>query len=282
MPEVQVDAPGGPGGRTLRPVRESAHDDAALRELLQHARGMVVELEVGGIDDHLHVVLLPELAQLQGREAHIGGATTGEQVHVADPARGERVEDVVGSVGRLQRRGVLREDACDVEGDVARPEHGHGLRLQAPTLRDVGVRVVPGHELRGAERSGKLRSRHVERHVAVGSGRDDDAVVRPAELVDRHIDTDLDVAAQPDAGLEEHVVQRVDDLADARVVGGDAVADEPVRCGELLVQVDGRLRHLRPEQVGGVDARGARADDGDARGHSCTSCGGSAAMSGWS
>ncbi len=66
MPEVQVDAPGGPGGRTLRPFRESSHDDAALRELLQHAGSMVVELEVGGIDDHLHVVLLPELAQLQG------------------------------------------------------------------------------------------------------------------------------------------------------------------------------------------------------------------------
>ena len=72
--------------------------------------------------------------------------------------------------------------------------------------------------------------------------------------------------------LGEHLVERGDDALDARVVGRDAVPDEPVRGGERFEQVDrdGRRpacgdRGVR-EDVAGVDAGGSGADDRDAEG----------------
>ena len=66
-------------------------------------------------------------------------------------------------------------------------------------------------------------------------------------------------------------MQRVDDALDARVVGRDAVADQPVGRGQRLEQVDRDARrrprrHGVREDVAGVDAGGAGADDRDAEG----------------
>src|SRR3546814_14357961 len=58
---------------------------------------------------------------------------------------------------------------------------------------------------------------------------------RSIELV---VGARLDVAAQPDLGLAQHLVQRLDDPLDARVVGRDAVADQAERRGLALVEVD--------------------------------------------
>ena len=81
---------------------------------------------------------------------------------------------------------------------------------------------------------------------------------------------DLDVADEADGARVEHLVQRVDDALDARVVGRDAVADQAVRRGQRLEQVDRDLAaglvDLAVEDVAGVDAGGTGADDRDTEG----------------
>ena len=104
--------------------------------------------------------------------------------------------------------------------------------------RHVGVAVVPGDEVGGAVRAGQVDARDVERGVADRAGREDHGVVALLQLVERDVAADLDVADEADRAGIQHLVQRSDDALDARVVGGDAVADEAVRRGERLEEVD--------------------------------------------
>ena len=72
----------------------------------------------------------------------------------------------------------------------------------------------------------------------IGPGREDDGVVVLLQVVEGDVDAEAHVAEDPDVAAVEHVAQRRDDALDARVVGGDAVADEAVGRGQLLEQVD--------------------------------------------
>lgn len=178
---------------------------------------------------------------------------------------------------------MLGEDPRHVERHIAGAEHRDRLGGERPGARRIGVPVVPGDEVGRAERAGQVDARDVESDIEVGPRGHDHSVVRGTQLVDLDVHADLDVAPQPDARVHEHLVQGIRDLADAGMVGRDAVADETIRCRELLEQVDRCGRHPVEQDVGRVDARGPRADDGDARfgvGHACSPCGASAAMIG--
>ena len=78
------------------------------------------------------------------------------------------------------------------------------------------------------------------------------------------------VAEEADVAAVQDLVQGVDDALDARVVRGDAVADQAVGRRVAVEEVDahGQLAALDGfalgEDVGGVDAGGAGAHDGDA------------------
>ena len=128
--------------------------------------------------------------------------------------------------------------------------------------------VVPGDEVGGAVRAGQVDAGDVERGVADRAGGEDHGVVALAQLVERDVAADLDVADEADGAGVEHLVERVHDALDARVVGRDAVADEAVRRGKRLEQVDrdraAGLGDRVREDVAGVDAGGAGADDRDA------------------
>ena len=124
--------------------------------------------------------------------------------------------------------------------------------------RHVGVAVVPGDEVGGAVRAGQIDAGDVERGVADRAGREDHGVVALPQLVERDVAADLDVADEADraagspSGMVEHLVQRGHDALDARVVGRDAVADQAVRRGERLEEVD------RDRAAGGRDTELAR------------------------
>jgi hypothetical protein len=61
-----------------------------------------------------------------------------------------------------------------------------------------------------------------------------------------------------------YLFERVLAVLDLRVVRRDAVADEPVRDGKLLVHVNNGISVLVHQPVCRVEAGRARADDGDA------------------
>ena len=78
----------------------------------------------------------------------------------------------------------------------------------------------------------------------------------PPQLVEGDVHADVDVAHEPDERVVEEAVQGVPDGAHLRVVGRDAVPDQPERRGQPVDQVDGdRDVVLAGERVGGVDAR---------------------------
>ena len=125
-------------------------------------------------------------------------------------------------------------------------------------------------EVGRAEGAGQLDAGDVELGVADGAGGEDDRVVVGAQVVQVEVNAVVHVADETDVARVEHLVQRVHDALDARVVGGDAVADQAVGGGQSIEQVDARLAtglsHGGGQDVAGVDAGRAGADDRDAEG----------------
>ena len=166
---------------------------------------------------------------------------------------------------------MLGQDAGDVQGDVADADDGDLLGAQVPGARVIGVAVVPGDEVGAAVALGGVDAGDVEGGVGVGSGGEDDGVVVLAELGHRDVAADLDVADEPDVPALEDLVEGHDDLLDARVVGGDAVAHQPVGRRKPFEQVDTDVQARLREDVRGVDACGACSDDGDIE-RTCVHC----------
>ena len=163
----------------------------------------------------------------------------------------------------------LGEDACDVEGDVADTEDGDLLGVEGPGARHVGVPVVPRDEIGRAVAAVEIDTRDVQGAVRVGTGGEDDRVVEATQVVEGDVVAVVDVAEQAHLRLVEHLVQRGDDALDARVVRGDAVANEPEGGRHPLEEVDAHARSADivvglHERIGGVDAGRSGTDDGDA------------------
>ena len=149
------------------------------------------------------------------------------------------------------------------------------LHRRRPPARRRGRRRAPGsrgarctrRRTRWPPRSREILARNAHPPVGLRADRVDDGVVELGEIVVRQVAADLDPAQEPEAGLGGDPLERLRDRLDLRVVGSDAEADEPPGRGQPLdhVHLD---RQVGVEQVsGGVEARRAGADDGDAQGH---------------
>src|SRR5699024_10414558 len=136
----------------------------------------------------------------------------------------------------------------------------------------VGVAVVPGHEVGGAVGAVQLDAGDREVGVLEGAGGEDDRVVVAAQVLEREVGAELDVAEEADVSAAQDPVQGGDDPLDPRVVGGDAVADQAEGRREAVEQIDGDLELpvldlLGLQQgLGGVHAGGAGADHGQTEG----------------
>jgi len=161
---------------------------------------------------------------------------------------------------------VLGEDPGDVERDVPGAEHGHLARLERPRTRHVRVPVVPGHEVGRAVGLGQVDPGDREGRIPDRAGREDHRVVELAQVLELEVDAVLHVGQQPDVAALEHLVQRDDDLLDPGVVGRDAVAHESEGRRQAFEEVDADVEAGLGQDVGGVDAGGARANHGDAQG----------------
>ena len=176
-----------------------------------------------------------------------------------------------GDFGDQQVVGVLGQDAGHVQGHVAVAEHGNFLGLQRPFTGDVRVAVVPGHEVRAAVGTVQLDARDVQVRVLDGAGGEDDGVVVGAQVLDGEVRAVVHVAEEPDVAAVQDLVQGVDDALDARVVRGNAVADQAVGRRVAVKEVDahGQLAALDGlalgEDVRGVDAGRAGAHNGNAQ-----------------
>ena len=258
----------------MRPVADVA-DGPFLQGLGDHVgllvaapgldRALVV-VDVLGVDDHLDVGGVVQLAQLHRAELRLRRAAAAEHVDLQCLVGLEALVDVRRDLGRQQLLRGLGEDARHVERDVPDAEDGDLLRLQRPGTRHVRVTVVPGDEVRGAVRAVEADARY--RQLAVGrrARGEDHGVVERAQVVQADVGRVVDVAEETDLRLVEHLVEGGDDALDARVVRSDAVTDQAERGRHPLEEVDGHPGfggHFGLEQcVGGVDPGGAGSDDG--------------------
>ena len=189
------------------------------------------------------------------------------------PDGAEHLDRVVGRVGDRELRRRQREHPRDVDRDVAGADDDRLLGLQVdlePAV--VRVAVVPGDELGRGVRAAQLLARDPEPPVDRGAERVEDDVVVLEQLAAGDVAAELDMPEEPEALVLGRLVVGPRDRLDLRVVRGDARPHEPVRRRQAVVEVDGERRLVDGQQLaGGVEAAGAGADDGGAKGlgHVC-------------
>ena len=137
---------------------------------LDRARAVGVELHVLGVDDHVGVGQLAQLAQLGVGERGLGGPAAADDHDLLDRALGHHLDRVVGGVGDLELLARQHEHARDVHGHVAVADH-HGALAGEVELEvaEVRVAVVPGDELGGGPAAGQVLAR--DAHAGGRSGR---------------------------------------------------------------------------------------------------------------
>ena len=128
--------------------------------------------------------------------------------------------------------------------------------------------AVPGDEVGRREAAGELLTVDAEPAVDGRAVREDDGVVVLVQLLDRQVYADLDVAEEADAVGLEHLAQRQGDRLDLAVVRRDAVANQPVRAGQPVDDVDldpADVRGGLDQRLRGIDARRTTADNCDSK-----------------
>ncbi len=113
--------------------------------------------------------------------------------------------------------------------------------------------------------AGEVLAGDAERAIGLAADREDDRVVERFQLLDLDVVADLHVAEEAEALAGRGFFVDPGDRLDLRMVGGDAAADQPERGGEAVEEVDLGVHVAVFEDVlGGVEAGGAGADDGNA------------------
>ncbi len=155
----------------------------------------------------------------------------------------------------------------DVHRHVAVADHHGALAGEVEVaVGVVGVGVVPADEGGGGVAAGQVLAGNAELAVGLAADREDDRVVEPLQLLDLDVVADLDVAEEAEALAGRGFLVDADHRLDLRVVGGDAAADQPEGGRQAVEQVDLGVQVAVLEDVlGGVEAGGAGADDGDAK-----------------
>ncbi len=85
------------------------------------------------------------------------------------------------------------------------------------------------------------------------------------EVVERDVGSEVHISEDANAARIKDVSKSVDDPLDARVVGCDAITDEPVGGGESVEQVDADVKRtlVLAKNVGRINSGGAGTDDGE-------------------
>ena len=140
-------------------------------------------------------------------------------------------------------------------------EDGDLLGLKRPGARDVGVPVIPGHEVRGTVGAVEVDTRDAQGCVLDATRREHNRVVVLAHDIQGKVRAVVNVREKADVTTLEHLVQGVNDHLDAGVVWCDAVADQSEGCGETLDEVNAHVDLGFGQDVRGVDTGGACAND---------------------
>ena len=222
-----------------------------------------VELDVGRVDDHVDPRQLAELLELLVGEGRLGRAAPAEHVDLADPvalraraARARRCRS--GAAPRASWRGCAPGPSPRCR---CRPRPRSSDPRSKPRLRKSGWALyqptnsvaewLPGRCSRGIPMRRSVRA----------PDRVDDRVVVGRQVGVGEVAAHLHVAVEAELGVGGDLVVDPRHRLDLLVVGRDAAAHQPEGRRQAVVHVDLDLEVVLLLQVlGGVEARGARAD----------------------
>ena len=200
--EPHVQAPGAALGLS---------DGIALQDLdLPYKLAIVARVELGlaeriqrhlvGPHDHVRVGHLADFLDLGVGERRLCRAAAAEQEHLPDTALAQGIERVIGDVGGFELFGRAHEHACDVDGDVADAHDRSALHGQIELARTVvRVPVVPGDEFCRWMASREVFARNAHAPVGLRAGGEHNLVIVPAQIVQREVTAQLDVAEETES-----------------------------------------------------------------------------------
>ncbi len=189
-----------------------------------------------------------ELAEFLWRHRDLVGATSPADED-APHARGrQRIERMVDDVRSGELLGGLGEDARDVERDIAIADHRYRCAVEGRgEVGMVGVAIVPADERGRSDHAGEVCAGNAERAIGGCAGRDHHRVVEAAQLLDRDILADRDMAEETHRGFGRDAFVAARDRLDRLVIGRHARTDQTKGHGLLVDQVDPHIVAERPE-----------------------------------
>ena len=113
--------------------------------------GEVTDCDVAAIAGRIAGLKFEKLAQLLAAEPGLGWRAAADDVNIADTAFGEGFQRMTGDIGPAQFVRCFRQDARDIERDVAMADDRHGFAVEIEVdLAVVRMAIVPGDEIAGA------------------------------------------------------------------------------------------------------------------------------------
>ena len=233
----------------------------------QKLRVGFVEFQVRGPHHQIGDLHFGEFPNLRVGERGLGRAAAPQQIDFLDRAFLERLQRVVGDVGRGQFFDRARQDAGDVHRHVAVADDGHALHPAQVVLQVavVGMPVVPADENGRRVAAGQVFARNAQPAVRFGPGRKQDLVIVAEHLVEEHVLTERDVAEEAEARPAGDLLVLADDGLDLLMVGGHAATHQPIRGRQAVEHIDADGHVFLPEQfAGGIEAGRSGAEDSHA------------------
>ncbi|SKV85837.1 Uncharacterised protein [Mycobacteroides abscessus subsp. abscessus] len=179
--------------------------------------------------DDIHTGRVRQLSKFHGAELDLGRATSREDMDVGGPVERQTLVYVGGNLGAELFIGGLGQHSGDIERDISGAEDRNTRGRQRPVPGDVGVAVIPGHEVGGTIAFREVDAGDIEPPIGAGSGREDHRVVEPAQLRKLDIGAVMNVSDEADLIAGEHPAQCLDDLLDTWMVRGHSVTHQSVR-----------------------------------------------------
>ena len=185
---------------------------------------------------------MPELAEFHRRERCLQRSAASHHDDLAQAARPEPVERMVGDIGLREDFRVADQDPRHVERDIAVADHHGAVGGQIGRhLAEMRVGVVPADEVDGGDAAGQIFAGDAELTVGLGADRVDHRVVPLGQLGGVHMLAHGDVAEEPKPRVRGDLLELRADRLDLRVIRCDAGADQSPRCGQHLQHVDPKI-----------------------------------------
>ena len=217
-----------------RVVRQSFDNLALLVRGAQGFFGTFVKVEVILGNNDVDIGNMPQLAQFQRRELHLGRATTTKDMNVSDGVFGKALCNVFRDLGHEHVFCVLRQDTGNIQSNISHPQNGHGFRFKRPRTGVVRVAVVPGDKVSSTVGLRQINTGDIQRGIAVSTGCDDDRIVVRMQVINGDVATNLNIAQKTNITALQDLVQSDNDLLDSRVIGSNTVTDQTIGGGKAF------------------------------------------------